>query len=112
MIYCRATQYPGDSNRSTMISRSQTSRNFRKGSQKMKPTSRAQQTKKRAAFRRIIRTWYRGHRRTLPWRGIRNAYRILVSEVMLQQTQVDRVIPKYMAFLKRFPTLDALARAP
>ena len=56
--------------------------------------------------------WYRANRRDLPWRRTRDPYRILVSEVMLQQTQVDRVIPKYHAFLEQFPTLQALAAAP
>lgn len=51
-------------------------------------------------------------RHDLPWRQTTNPYKILVSEVMLQQTQVDRVIPKYKAFLKQFPTLKALAKAP
>ena len=60
----------------------------------------------RAALR-----WYRVRARDLPWRRTRDPYRILVSEVMLQQTQVDRVVPKYGEFLKRFPTLRALARA-
>lgn len=56
--------------------------------------------------------WYERMARDLPWRRTRDPYRILVSEIMLQQTQVDRVIPKYEEFLKRFPTLDALATAP
>jgi len=56
--------------------------------------------------------WYAASRRDLPWRRTRDPYRILVSEVMLQQTQVDRVVPKYEAFLRRFPTLAALAEAP
>jgi A/G-specific adenine glycosylase len=51
-------------------------------------------------------------RHTLPWRKTRNAYRILVSEVMLQQTQVERVIPYYTRFLTRFPTIESLADAP
>lgn len=50
-------------------------------------------------------------RHTLPWRKTHNAYRILVSEIMLQQTQVDRVIPKYTAFLKQFPDVETLAEA-
>jgi A/G-specific adenine glycosylase len=54
---------------------------------------------------------YRRNKRDLPWRRTRDPYRILVSEVMLQQTQVDRVIPKYRRFLTRFPTLRALAAA-
>lgn len=56
--------------------------------------------------------WYRENARDLPWRRTRDPYRIMVSEIMLQQTQVDRVIPKYHAFLEQFPTLEALAAAP
>jgi A/G-specific adenine glycosylase len=56
--------------------------------------------------------WYRRHKRTLPWRSTRDPYRILVSEVMLQQTQVQTVIPYYERWLKAFPTLRALAKAP
>ena len=55
--------------------------------------------------------WYRRHQRDLPWRKTRDPYRILVSEVMLQQTQVERVVPKYREFLRRYPTLASLARA-
>ena len=51
-------------------------------------------------------------RNSLPWRKTHDPYKILVSEMMLQQTQVDRVIPKYQAFLKRFPNVQALASAP
>jgi A/G-specific adenine glycosylase len=71
-----------------------------------RPTPRHLQTFQRAALR-----FYRREKRELPWRSTRDPYRILVSEVMLQQTQVDRVIPKYRAFLARFPTLRSLARA-
>ena len=53
--------------------------------------------------------WYTLHRRDLPWRHTRDPYAISVAEVMLQQTQVDRVIPKYAEFLERFPTWQALA---
>jgi A/G-specific adenine glycosylase len=56
--------------------------------------------------------WYRDHARDLPWRHTRDPYRILVAEVMLQQTQVDRVLPKYEQWLAAFPTLDRLAEAP
>jgi A/G-specific adenine glycosylase len=56
-------------------------------------------------------TWYAEHGRDLPWRRTRDPYRILVSEVMLQQTQVERVIPRYLAWLERWPTVDALAAA-
>lgn len=55
--------------------------------------------------------WYKRKQRDLLWRKTRNPYRILVSEVMLQQTQVDRVIPKYKAFLRQFPNIKALANA-
>jgi A/G-specific adenine glycosylase len=57
-------------------------------------------------------TWFQANRRDLPWRQTRDPYEILVSEVMLQQTQVDRVIPYYYAFLERFPSVQALANAP
>ena len=56
-------------------------------------------------------TWYAQHGRDLPWRRTRDPYAILVSEVMLQQTQVDRVLPKWHAWLALFPTLGDLARA-
>ena len=62
-------------------------------------------------FGRRLRRWYRTKARDLPWRRTRDAYHILVSELMLQQTQVSRVVPKYHEFLARFPTLDAVARA-
>jgi A/G-specific adenine glycosylase len=62
-------------------------------------------------FRRLLMEWYREHARLLPWRGVSDPYRIWVSEVMLQQTRVDAVIDYYAAFLRRFPTLVALALA-
>jgi A/G-specific adenine glycosylase len=55
--------------------------------------------------------WYAEHGRDLPWRQTRDPYAILVSEVMLQQTQVERVVPRYRAWLERWPTADALAAA-
>jgi A/G-specific adenine glycosylase len=55
--------------------------------------------------------WFNAHARALPWRETRDPYAVLVSEVMLQQTQVDRVIPRYKLFLERWPTIDALAAA-
>lgn len=64
-----------------------------------------------AAFRRKVYAYYRRHRRTFPWRTTRNPYKILVSEFMLQQTQTHRVVPMYRAFLKRFPSVRALAAA-
>jgi A/G-specific adenine glycosylase len=56
--------------------------------------------------------WFRTHARDLPWRRTRDAYRVLVSEVMLQQTQVPRVIPRYLEWVGRWPTVAALAAAP
>lgn len=55
--------------------------------------------------------WFREHGRDLPWRQTRDPYAILVSEVMLQQTQVARVVPRYVAFLERWPTVGSLAEA-
>jgi A/G-specific adenine glycosylase len=66
----------------------------------------------RRLFQRRLLAWYARHGRDLPWRRTREPYRILVSEIMLQQTQVDRVIPKYHEFLARYPTFDELAQAP
>jgi len=61
--------------------------------------------------RRLL-DWYAEHGRAkLPWRAVRDPYYTLVSEFMLQQTQVDRVVPKFEAFVERFPTFDALAAA-
>lgn len=62
-------------------------------------------------FRRVVRDYYRRSGRDLPWRRTRDPYRILISEIMLQQTQVSRVEKFYPKFLKRFPTVQALARA-
>ena len=62
-------------------------------------------------FRRKLMSWYRSHARELPWRGISDPYRTWVSEVMLQQTRVAAVIEHYENFLRRFPTIVALALA-
>jgi A/G-specific adenine glycosylase len=62
-------------------------------------------------FQNKILTWYAQHQRDLPWRVSRGPYRILVSEIMLQQTQVSRVIPKYKNWLQAFPTVQDLAAA-
>lgn len=64
-----------------------------------------------AAFRRSLLRWYDGHGRALPWRQTRDPYAVWVSEIMCQQTRVDTVIPYYEKFMKRFPTLKALAEA-
>src|SRR5215213_1366961 len=65
-----------------------------------------------ATIRGALLEWFAGHGRDLPWRHTRDPYQIMVSEIMLQQTQVDRVVPKYRAFLELFPSLAALAVAP
>jgi endonuclease III len=64
------------------------------------------------AFQRLLLAWYRCHRRQLPWRGVRDPYAVLVSEIMLQQTQVSRVIDYWPRFLARYPTVEDLAAAP
>jgi A/G-specific adenine glycosylase len=56
--------------------------------------------------------WYAQHGRNLPWRSTSDPYHILVSEIMLQQTQVDRVLPKYHEWLTKYPTMEELANAP
>jgi A/G-specific adenine glycosylase len=63
------------------------------------------------SFREKVLTYYHTHGRDLPWRKRVTPYRVLVSEIMLQQTQVDRVIGKYREFLKTFPGFSALAKA-
>jgi A/G-specific adenine glycosylase len=66
----------------------------------------------RQRFRRRLLKWYRANGRDLPWRNTSDPYHILVSEIMLQQTQVDRVLPKYQEWLEKYPSLQALAAAP
>jgi len=63
------------------------------------------------ALRRALLRWYGRHRRSLPWRGERDPYRVWLSEVMLQQTRVATATPYYRGFLERFPTLESLARS-
>jgi A/G-specific adenine glycosylase len=62
-------------------------------------------------FGTLLRRWFRANGRDLPWRNTRDPYHVLVSELMLQQTQVSRVVPKYGEFLATFPTLHDVARA-
>jgi len=64
-----------------------------------------------SAFQDMIFLWWQEHKRDLPWRKTRDPYRILVSEVMLQQTQVSRVLPKYDEFLRVFSDVNALSQA-
>jgi len=63
-------------------------------------------------FRNAIYSYYSAHGRELPWRQTQDPYRILVSEIMLQQTQVERVLEKYPIFVQQFPSFRALADAP
>ncbi len=67
---------------------------------------------RKTVFRARVLGYYRRHGRDMPWRRTRNPYRILVSEIMLQQTQVSRVMKFYPKFLREFPTMRALARSP
>ena len=68
--------------------------------------------KTRRAFHGALLRWYRRHRRALPWRGTHDPYRVWVSEIMLQQTRVETVRDYYRRWLRAFPTLAAVARAP
>jgi A/G-specific adenine glycosylase len=83
--------------------------NRRRPRRKTKPLALPQGAR---AFRRRLLGWYALHRRALPWRGTRDPYQVLVSEFMLQQTQVTRVMGHYPRFLRRYPTLEDLAAAP
>ncbi len=69
-------------------------------------------TADRARLRNALSRWYRTHGRDLPWRRTRDPYAILVSEFMLQQTQVATVLPYYREWMRRFPTWSALSAAP
>src|SRR4249919_943697 len=66
----------------------------------------------RRRFRQRLLTWYARNGRDLPWRKTADPYHILVSEIMLQQTQVDRVLSKYAEWLDKYPSFDVLASAP
>ncbi|NDC36461.1 MAG: A/G-specific adenine glycosylase [Proteobacteria bacterium] len=65
-----------------------------------------------STFRRKIRTFYRRQGRSFPWRETTDPYAIVVSEMMLQQTQTSRVVERFKRFLQKFPSFEALARAP
>nr|WP_313779821.1 hypothetical protein [Paenibacillus larvae] len=63
-------------------------------------------------FSEHLLSWYEVHKRDLPWRRSKNPYYVWVSEVMLQQTRVDTVIPYFHRFIEKFPTIQDLALAP
>ncbi|HET7769270.1 MAG TPA: A/G-specific adenine glycosylase [Chloroflexota bacterium] len=83
----------------------------RKAVDAAEPAVRLPARKQRAVSAAVL-AWYRRSHRDLPWRHTRDPYAILVSEVMLQQTQVERVLPKYLAWLSAYPSVAALAAAP
>jgi len=76
-----------------------------------KSTPKHRNPKRAQAFTRKLLAWYRRAARDLPWRRTRDPYAVVVSEFMLQQTQVSRVLEYYPRFLERFPTAERLARA-
>ncbi len=78
----------------------------------MPPKSRADRKLQASEFRRRLLRWFRRHGRDLPWRRTRDPYHIVVSEFMLQQTQVSRVEAYYHRFLERYPSIEVLAAAP
>ena len=75
-------------------------------------TNISRKTQKINYFKQFIKKWYKKNRRFFPWRRTKNPYYILVSEIMLQQTQTDRVKKKYEQFLETFPDWNSLAHAP
>src|SRR5436190_14253394 len=75
-------------------------------------TPRVRKPARAQVFTRKLLAWWARAARDLPWRRTRDPYRVLVSELMLQQTQVSRVVDYYERFLARFPTLDHVAEAP
>lgn len=77
----------------------------------VRPQNNSDAREQRTRFKRRLLTWFRRHGRDLPWRRTRDPYRVLVSEVMLQQTQVARVEEYFHRFLESFPTIQHLARA-
>ncbi len=84
----------------------------RKAARKTKKSKPFVEPGSKRRFQARLLKWYKQHGRDLPWRKTSDPYKILVSEVMLQQTQVERVIPKYHEFLERYPSFQHLAAAP
>src|SRR5579872_6808521 len=69
-------------------------------------------SKKILDFKKTVWSYYHAHKRSMPWREDTSLYSIVVSEIMLQQTQVSRVMPKFDSWMKRFPDWRSLAKAP
>ena len=81
-----------------------------RGARASKPLDRSSETAR--ALRRALLAWYRRTARNLPWRRTRDPYCIWLSEILLQQTRVETVVPYYERFVRAFPSVAALARAP
>ena len=86
-------------------------RKLTKRSARREPTPPRLPPADRRRFRQRLLSWYGRHGRDLPWRNTTDPYHILVSEITLQQTQVDRVLPKYTEWLHKYPSLETLAAA-
>jgi A/G-specific adenine glycosylase len=84
----------------------------RKSTPILRSAQRSGSLRNAADFRRRLLRWFRRHGRDLPWRRTRDPYHVIVSEFMLQQTQVSRVEGYYNRFLERYPTIEQLAAAP
>src|SRR5437899_4269807 len=85
---------------------------MRRRIRRMMPASSGGPARYVRAVEDLLRSWFAEHGRDLPWRRTRDPYAILVSEVMSQQTQVERVVPRWQRWLERWPTVGALAAAP
>src|ERR1700745_1589259 len=85
---------------------------MRRRIRRMMPASTGRPARYVRAVEDLLLSWFAEHGRALPWRRTRDPYAILVSEVMSQQTQVERAMPRWQHWLERWPTVDALAAAP
>src|SRR2546421_853544 len=79
---------------------------------RMMPAVAGRPTRYVRAVEPLLLAWFAEHGRDLPWRRTRDPYAILVSEVMSQQTQMERVVPRWQRWLERWPTIETLAAAP
>ncbi len=86
-------------------------RRFERSAALPEPVIAAVSPQRKGAIRRNLLKWYRANARDLPWRRTRDPYAVWLSEILLQQTRVDQGLPYYERFLKRFPTVESLARA-